>query len=159
MQRKGNHQPPLQGGDTMKYTTALALFVATLITMGSAHLRAQAIETKIPFNFNVGDEAFPAGAYLVSYHSSDHLAIRLRSQDGRLVVFSTVAHVDGSPSGAAKLVFTNYGNRYFLHEVLCNAANMNVKLPESGLEKRVSIHEAHSERGETSIAALVVGAN
>ena len=34
-----------------------------------------------------------------------------------------------------KLVFTKYGDQYFLHEILCSACGMNVALPSSKHEK------------------------
>jgi hypothetical protein len=55
-----------------------------------------------------------------------------------------------------EVVFTKYGNQYFLHEVLCGALSMNVEIPKSRLEKRARIQEAQLPHSET-VAALRTG--
>jgi hypothetical protein len=142
----------------MKRITALAFLTAALfsmISMGSACAHAQAAEFKVPFDFTVGNQVFPAGTYQVSYYPTK-TAILIRSQDDRFHAFTTTHPADPSTSGG-KVTFTKYGNQYFLHEVLCSARSMNVALPTSRLEKRARIQEAQLPHSET-VAALRIGA-
>jgi hypothetical protein len=139
----------------MKRNTVLTYLAATLISMGSACAHAQAPAFKVPFDFTVGNRVFPAGAYQVSY-SATKTAILIRSQDERFHAFTTTYPADPSTSGG-KVIFTKYGNQYFLHEVLCSALSMNVALPTSRLEKRARIQEAQLPHSVT-VAALRTGA-
>jgi hypothetical protein len=138
----------------MKRIPALAFLTAALISMGSACAHAQATGFKVPFDFTVGNQVLPAGTYQVSYATNS--AILIRSQDERFHAFTTTYPADPSTSGG-KVVFTKYGNQYFLHEVLCSALSMNVALPKSTLEKRARIQEAQLPHSET-VAALRTGA-
>jgi hypothetical protein len=138
----------------MKRTTVLTYLAATLISMGSACAHAQAPAFKVPFDFTVDNQVFPAGSYQVSYYPAKN-AILIRSQDERFHAFATTYPADPSTSGG-KVVFTKYGNEYFLHEVLCSAVSMNVALSTSRLEKRVRVQEAQLPHGVT-VAALRTG--
>ena len=141
----------------MKRTTALAFLAATLISMTAApgHAQAGIVEAKIPFDFNVGDQAFPAGGYRISY--ATQTAILVSSLDGRFHAMTAIYPADGRPGGHGVLVFTQYGNHYFLHEALCSAADMNVAVPTSRLEKLARVQEARLA-GTQTVAALHVGA-
>ena len=142
----------------MKRTTVLAYLAATLIlmvSMGSACARAQSPAFKVPFDFTVGNQVFPAGTYQVSYYPTKS-AILIRSQDDRFHALTATHAADPSISDS-EVVFTKYGNQYFLHEVLCSALSMNVALPTSRLEKQARIQEAQLPHSET-VAALRTGA-
>jgi hypothetical protein len=142
----------------MKRITALAFLTAALISMGSACAHAQAAGFKVPFDFTVGNQVLPAGTYQVGYYPTKN-AILIRSQDDRFHAFATTYPADysaGPSTSGGKVVFTKYGNQYFLHEVLCSARSMNVALPASKLEKRARIQEAQLPHSET-VAALHVG--
>jgi hypothetical protein len=122
--------------------------------MGSACAHAQAPGFKVPFDFAVGNQVLPAGTYQVSYDATK-TAILIRSQDDRFHAFTTTLLADPSTSDG-EVVFTKYGNQYFLHEVLCSAMSMNVALPTSRLEKRARIQEAQLPHSVT-VAALRTG--
>ena len=134
----------------MKRTTVLAYLAATLISLGSACAHAQAPGFEVPFDFTVGNQVFPAGTYQVSHATQD--TILIKTPDGHFHAFTTTYPADPSTSGG-KVVFTKYGNQYFLHEVLCSALSMNVELPKSTREKQARIQEAQLPHTET-VAAL-----
>jgi hypothetical protein len=152
MRGEGNREMPSKRRTIMKRTTVLAYLAATLISMGSACAHAQAPRFKVPFDFTVGNQVFPAGAYQVSY-SATKTAILIRSRDDdRFHAFATTYPADTSTRDD-EVVFTKYGNKYFLHEVLCSALSMKVTLPTSRLEKRTRVQEAQLPHGE-AVAAL-----
>jgi hypothetical protein len=156
MRGEGNREMPSKRRTTMKCTTALTYLAATLISMGSACAHAQGPGFKVPFDFTVGNQVFPAGSYQVSYYPTK-TAILIRSQDDdRFHAFAAIYSADPSTRDG-KVVFTKYGNQYFLHEVLCSAVSMNVALPTSRLEKQVRIQEAQLPHSET-VADLRTGA-
>ena len=135
----------------MKRITVLAILTAALISMGSACLHAQAPAFKVPFTFTVDNQVLPAGAYQVSYNAAK-TAILIRSQDDRFHALNAIHTADPSTSDNV-VVFTKYGNQYFLHEVLCSDLSMKVALPMSRLEKRARVQEAQLPHGE-AVAAL-----
>jgi hypothetical protein len=139
----------------MKRITALLVLTAALVSMGSFRANAQAVEFKVPFDFTIQNRALPAGTYQVSYAATN--SILIRSLDGRFHVLTLTYAADGSPSGDGKLIFTKYGNQYFLHDVLCSNLDMNVEIPTSRQEKQARIQQALLPRSET-VAALRVGA-
>ena len=145
----------------MKRTTVLAYLAATLISMismGSACARAQAPAFQVPFAFTVDNQVLPAGTYQVSYNAAK-TAILIRSQDDRFHALNAIHSADPSTSDNV-VVFTKYGNQYFLHEVLCGAVSMHVALPASKPEKRARIQEAHLASAQTQIVAVLrSGAN
>jgi hypothetical protein len=140
----------------MKRNTALAFLTPALISMGSACAHAQAPRFKVPFDFTVGNQVIPAGTYEVSYYPTK-TAVLIRSQDNRFHAF-IATHLADPSTRDGEVVFTKYGNQYFLHEVLCSALSMNVALPTSRLEKRARIQEAQLPHSE-AVAALRIGAN
>ena len=139
----------------MKRITVLAFLTAALISMGAARAHAQAPAFKVPFDFSVGNQVFPAGTYQVNYYPTKK-TILIRSQDERFHAFAATHSADPSTRDG-EVVFTKYGNRYFLHTVLCSAVAMNVEIPTSKLEKQARIQEAQLPHSET-VAALRAGA-
>ena len=140
----------------MKRMTALAFLAATLISMTAARAPAQAgmVEAKVPFDFIVQNQTMPAGAYRISYVADG--AILIRSLDGRFAVGTITYGAEGLPPGEGRLVFKQYGNRYFLHEVLCSDVDMNLALPKSKLEKRINVEEARLAHSQI-VAVLRAG--
>jgi hypothetical protein len=58
-----------------------------------------------------------------------------------------------SPNGG-QLLFHKYGGQYFLSEILCEQADMNVEIPPSKSEKRAQLQQATLEpSSQTAVAA------
>jgi hypothetical protein len=126
----------------MKRTPAVALFVLSCLGV-AARVVAQepAVQAKVPFQFTVGGKLLPADTYTISSPSSGLLVIR--SADTHFVSMTTISHSNQESARGSELVFDKYGDRYFLHEVLCpEVAGLNVAIPKSKLEKHVQIQEA-----------------
>ena len=139
----------------MRPITALAFLAATFISMSSACAHAQAVEFNVPFDFTVSHQVLPAGTYRVRYAAEN--AVLVRSQDGRFNAFSTTHGADAQSTGGCELVFSRYGNQYFLHQVLCRNGDIKAELPTSTLEKRVRLQQAQLPKTET-VAALDIRA-
>ena len=60
--------------------------------------------------------------------------IFIRSEDGKIALLSATQS-DGRRSDAGRLVFTKYGDQYFLHEILCSLCGLKVTFPGSKHEK------------------------
>jgi len=153
MRREGNREMPWKGETTMKRTTTLAFLAATLISMCSARAHAQSVEFKVPFDFIVGNQTLPTGTYRVSH--ADQNVLLIRSLDGRSHALTSTFATDARQPAGGQIVFNRYGNRYFLHEVLCSDLAMNAEIPKSRNEKQTEIQEAQLSHAKT-VAVLQI---
>ena len=58
-----------------------------------------------------------------------------------------------APNGG-KLVFHRYGSQYFLSEVLCDSASLNVEVPRSKTEKRIQLEQAKINSSSNTLVAV-----
>jgi hypothetical protein len=137
----------------MKRITAIALLaIANFAMAGTSFAQSNGVRANVPFDFTVGNDLLPAGTYTIKPQSTAVIAIQ--NHDKPIAVLSLV-HQDGNKStNGGKLTFHKYGDQYFLSEILCDGANMNVEIPTSKAEKRVRLQQAtlHSS-SQTFVAA------
>lgn len=116
---------------------ALSLFAAINI-----HAQSSSRQTaNIPFSFNVEGKSFPAGLYSVTRLNpqSDKAVLMIKSADGKVSkVVITQPVQAGGPQESAKLIFSRYGDDYFLSQVWTPADNTGLELPKSRAEKTVA---------------------
>jgi hypothetical protein len=118
----------------MKRTIAITLLaLAGVVGTGKALAQNQQIRATVPFDFTVGNKTLPAGTYSITQVSDD--AIAIRDHDARYAVLSMTSQATNQPSKNV-LVFDKYNGHYFLRDVLCESAKMNVSLPWSKSEAR-----------------------
>ncbi len=74
------------------------------------------IQADIPFDFMVGDETLPAGTYTFAHPTTMPDVLLIRSLDGHesVVVITRGVQESRTPPDETKLVFTRYGDQYFL---------------------------------------------
>jgi hypothetical protein len=121
----------------MKHITVFAIagcLLASFAATGTVSAQDHPAKATIPFNFNVGDKWVPAGRYTITSDMTNPKVIFIRSEDGKITLLS-VTHSDDRRSDAGRLVFTKYGDQYFLHEILCSRCGMNLAFPGSKHEK------------------------
>jgi len=120
--------------------TSIALFaLVSFVTVGSISAQDRAVKATVPFDFTVGNTLLPAGSYTIA--AEDTGVIKIRNTDGRIVLLSTTTP-DGKEAKTDELVFNKYGDQYFLREILCASADMNMAVPASKQEKRAREQEA-----------------
>ena len=137
----------------MTRSTVLALFAATLVSIGGANAHAQAADFNVPFAFNVGNQTMPSGTYRVSREGFNELLIQ--SRDGKPAVFLlTSDSPEPYEQTSGKLIFNRYGNQYFLREVFCRDVTMHAKIRPSRLETEAQIQEVKLRTGTQSVAVL-----
>jgi len=95
--------------------SSLMVMLAVVPASGAGRLDHK-IQADIPFDFMVGDETFPAGTYTFTQPTITTGVLRIRSLDGHESVLVITQSVQESltPSDETKLVFTRYGDLYFL---------------------------------------------
>ena len=120
--------------------TSIALFaLVSFVTVGSISAQDRAVKANVPFDFTVGDKLLPAGTYLISAENDN--VIKIENRDKHVTMLSTTTS-DGKESKTGELVFNKYGDQYFLHDILCSQAAMNMAVPVSKQEKRARVQEA-----------------
>ena len=138
----------------MKRITAIAfLAIANFAMAGSSFAQSNGVRANVPFDFTVGNDLLPAGTYTIKPQSA--AVIVIKNHDKPIAVLSLV-HQDGNKStNGGKLTFHKYGDQYFLSEILCDWADMDVRVRPSKVEKRVQLQQAMIHpSSEVFIAAL-----
>ena len=104
----------------MKTMNSIAMMVAAAIGLGSTGLYAQSkVEANIPFDFTVKGKTMPAGRYQLARNLSAPDTIEISNvSGGRSVLVVTYKALTAQPGAEApRIVFNQYGNRYFLSEL------------------------------------------
>jgi hypothetical protein len=137
----------------MKRITVAALFtLAGVLGVGTAFAQDHDVRATVPFNFTVGDRVLPAGTYLIAPAMDG--AIEIWNTQAKASVLTQAFPDSNRASKGGELVFQEYAGQYFLREILCESAAMNVNLPSTKIEKRARIEEAklHNHGSQVLIA-------
>lgn len=100
-----------------KWIPVLMLLFAPLIT--AAQMPAdQQITAQVPFAFTVGNMPVPAGEWTVQGAHENGWILTLRNRDAKLsrFILASPAH-DKNLTEPSALVFSKYGDRYFLSSI------------------------------------------
>jgi hypothetical protein len=126
----------------MKRITAIALLaIANLAMAGTSLAQSAGVKANVPFDFTVANNLLPAGTYTMKTESTGLIVIR--NNDKPAIVVLTLVDLTGNKSrSGGKLTFHRYGDQYFLSEILCDWASMNVTVPRSEAEKTVLLQQA-----------------
>jgi hypothetical protein len=137
----------------MKRITAIALLaIANFAVAGTSFAQSRTVQAKVPFDFTVGNKLLPSGTYTIKEQSTGLIVVK--NHDKAIAMMSLVNPDGNKAAGGGKLVFHKYGSQYFLSEILCDSADMNVRVPVSKTEKRVQLQEARiAPRSDTFVAA------
>ena len=137
----------------MKRITAIALVaIANLAMAGTSFAQSSGVRANVPFDFTVGNKLLPAGTYTIK-EQSEHV-IQITNRDKPIAAVTLVNGDSHTSPNGGKLMFHRYGSQYFLSEILCDQANMNLQVPTSNTEKRTALQEANLRAsGETFVAA------
>jgi hypothetical protein len=137
----------------MKQRIAIAMCLLAGLGVVSASAQDHAARATVPFGFYAGDAWVPAGTYVITSDSKNPEVIAIRNlQTGRTVM--SLGGRDEPQAGSNKLVFDEYGNQYFLHEILCSSRGMNVQFQRSKKEKLAAEQEASDAPPSTIYLAL-----
>ena len=123
-----------------RQTFSLVSLLSLLLVAGSAIAQTVHVRANIPFNFAVGSKTLPAGTYDVgTIDGRDSKMLLLQARDGNssMIVGSTAAE-NFKASDKTKLVFNQYGSRYFLSEIWVNGATRGRQLPKTSREKELA---------------------
>ena len=126
------------------------LAVLLLISVPSTYAQIR-VRVTVPFNFTVGKAEMPAGTYTISRAGAFSSVIEIKGSTTKKSVVSMVRSGGTSSSDStAKLVFNQYGERYFLSQVTRGYGADVMQLPTSKLEQEQRI-ESTSRASEQKV--------
>ena len=105
----------------------------------------------IPFNFTVGEKAFPAGKYVIERNRKDSdtvWVIRRKDDVGKAVLLTRPVRANETQQ-ETRLVFHQYGDLYFLSEIWTKGDATGRELQTSDREK--SLDKAVAEKRQDHI--------
>jgi hypothetical protein len=139
---------------TMKTLAKAALIGAMALAAVTSALAQDTVKATIPFAFNVGAKAMPAGPYEVRRSLSNSVVLRnLNTNDN--VVALTMTDSSTVPARTA-LVFHQYGDSFFLAQI-SSPASLKL-LTMSKLERQVAARTQELARNEGEARDVYVAA-
>jgi hypothetical protein len=121
----------------MNRIATFALFVAaTFITVDNASAQNQ-VKVNVPFSFTVGNSTMPAGSYTIKSDYDSRNLVYLTNWGANTKSAALGIREQGTPNETGKLVFHRVGDQYFLSEIHCADASMDIHFPVTKAEKRV----------------------
>jgi hypothetical protein len=134
---------------TKTYLATLGLLA--LLATGSA-FGQQGMTFDIPFDFRIGTSVMPAGEYKVTQFLNSGLTDI--ASEARKVDVRVLTHVGGrnAAPNESKLVFSKYGDRYFLSSVWQSGTDVGRVLPVSGAERELALRASPPRASQIVVA-------
>ena len=138
----------------MKYihkTFALAGLLVLLTFSSALGQSDRQIIINIPFNFSVGEKAFPAGKYVIERNRKDSdtvWVIRHKDNVGKAVLLTRPVRANDTVE-ETRLVFSRYDDLYFLAEFWTPGSNTGREIQISNRER--ALEKALAERRQEHI--------
>lgn len=116
------------------------LFAFTVLFLATtAHAQHESVKATVPFDFVVGDRAYPAGEYTVKTLGESDITLRIdktQEADGGVINSNSCRQLQAS--NQTKLVFRRVGENYFLYQVWTAGDSQGREFPISRRELQIS---------------------
>ena len=123
------------------FSVVAAGCLLSLLVVGttSAQEPGTEIRVSIPFDFSVRGKTLPAGEYEVKRINDEPIGLLIRNVHNKHddVVFETEPKIDRSITKRDELIFTRYGDSYFLSEVVTAGEQTGEELYPSHREREL----------------------
>jgi len=123
----------------MKWTATVTLLASTIMGLSNASAQT-ATKATIPFSFHAGSTSMPAGVYKLECARSGVLSLYQEGENAHVSLLATTS--TGSTAPPERIVFTRYGNQYFLRATLKYNGAESMTFKPSKLEKEIQVEEA-----------------
>ena len=135
----------------MKHLRSILFAFTALLLATAANAQSTNVTASVPFDFVVGDHAYPAGDYVVTSISDTGVPILIRNTDqSENGIVLTNSCSSGKPAQTTKLVFKRMGSQYFLYQVWREGRAEGREFPISKTEMRLA---RNSDKPELVIVA------
>src|SRR5260370_7161891 len=117
----------------------MGLFVVLTVSITHAQIGGDVLKLKVPFNFTVGTQTFPAGQYSLKPLLPHTMS--LRNQAGQVLTNITTNSVESTEvQKSMKLIFNGYDGHYFLAQIWKEGDNIRRELTTSPAETEIPTH-------------------
>ena len=135
----------------MKNLRSILAVLAVLLMATAAHAQQMTLSATVPFNFVVGDRAYPAGEYLFS---KSEAVIRItNAEQAKTEITLSNACESVRPSTDTKLVLDSMGGYYFLRQIWVAGNSSGRELSRSRTEVRLA--QNHEKQESVIVAANI----
>jgi hypothetical protein len=141
----------------MKALHSIALGFGLLFATAAVNAQGVSLRANIPFNFVVGNQALPAGQYVVqpgTAGSSEILTVRSWN-NGKAASALTYACGGRSPAEKSELVFHRIGNAYFLSQIQVEGLSQGRQLIKNHTEAEAEAASNQEAKTVVIFAELV----
>ncbi len=127
----------------MKNLRSIVAALAVLLMATAAHAQHTKVSATVPFNFVVGDRAYPAGDYVFS--NNDAVLNITNTEQAKSEMALSIPCQHAMPSADTKLVFDSMGGHYFLRQIWIEGNTSGRELPRSHTEVRLAQNHEQAE--------------
>jgi hypothetical protein len=130
----------------MKNLRSILLALTVLLLATAAQAQTTNVKASVPFDFVVGDHAYPAGDYTVKSMAIDSAAIRIDNADeSEKGITLSNACSKAQPAVGTTLVFQRLGNNYFLYQVWTAGNSLGREFPKSKTQVQLAKNDSKAE--------------
>jgi hypothetical protein len=135
----------------MKNLRSLLFALTVLLMATAAQAQTTNVKANVPFDFVVGDRAYPAGEYRLE-SMGNGIAIRIDNREQATTGIALSGACSGSvPANSTKLVFHRVGDNYFLYQIWTEGNLSGREFSKSRAE--VQLAQNHEKPGLAIVAA------
>lgn len=138
----------------MKNLRSVLFVVAVLLLATAARAQQIPVKADVPFDFVVGDRAYPAGEYTLKSGLENSGILRLDNTQASIANFVSSNRCESrAASKETKLVFHRMGTRYFLYQVWVAGSMTGREFPKGRIE--VQLAQNHETPEVVIVAAIL----
>ena len=133
-----------------QYFAVLSTLICVLgLGLGARAQEEDTVLAKIPYDFVVGGQVLPAGAYRVGRidTTGSSRALQISSYETHASAFLIPTVFDDFQTGHAQLSFEHVGNRYFLNAIETPIGTYSIRVPQSAIELALMEQQSASSSG------------
>ncbi len=131
--------------------SALAIGSLASTQVASAQIPSTMAEVTIPFDFQNGSQALPAGTYRISVATNHLIRLQGSGSAGGFVMTHDAMRTRAAKQGT--VVFDRYGDKYYLHQIWTAGSKDGLECPKSRAEKE-SVQASNVQAPSTVELAL-----
>jgi len=135
----------------MKNLRSILAALALLLMATAAHAQQVTLTGTVPFNFVVGDRAYPAGDY--AFRNSGDVIKITNVEQSKTEMAGSITCGGSAPSKDSKLVFDRLGGYYFLRQIWVAGYSQGHEILRSRTEVRLA--QNHDKPESVTVAANI----
>jgi hypothetical protein len=122
--------------------------------MAAQSLASSTVVAQVPFDFMANNKIVPAGECIIQSADMDARVLTIRNVAAKTGLLAQSSRNEAKQAAdRTVLVFTHYGNQYFLSEIRVEGSNEVYKLSESRAEAELRAQNAPASQ-QTLLASL-----